>query len=372
MINRLYIDNLRSFVNFEWKPEPFTLLLGDNGAGKTSLFGLLEALREFIVSGTETVTAFPAQTLTAWDSRLEQTFELGLQGNGGQYTYRLVIQHDRERKKNKILREKLHHDNCLLYEYADGEAHLYRDNGSAGPIFPFDWSRSAIATIPERPDNTRLTWFRHRIGNLYVFSPDPVQMTSEAPGEIVRPDRSLYQLASWLRHLSQERMMLMTELLSSLREPIAGLKNFGLSKSGETARTLKFDFQFSREEQKDSGTSFSLSLERLSEGQRNLVALYTILHAVVEQNTILCIDEPDNYVALREIQPWLIALKDKAEDKGIQCLMISHHPEIINYLAAEHGEWFYREGTGPTRVKRFEWNGEGMVPASEIIARGWE
>ena len=100
MINHIYIDNFRSFVNFEWKPSAFTLLLGDNGAGKTSIFDVLETLRDFITSGTETIAAFPAQTLTAWDTRLEQTFELGLQGNGGQYAYQLVIQHDQERKKH--------------------------------------------------------------------------------------------------------------------------------------------------------------------------------------------------------------------------------------------------------------------------------
>jgi len=371
MINHLYIDNFRSFVNFEWKPGSFTLLLGDNGAGKTSVFDLLETLREFITSGTETIVAFPAHSLTAWDLRLEQTFELGIQGNGGQYAYRLVIEHDPERKKNRIKSERLAQDNRALYEYEEGLANLWGDDGPVRATFPFDWSRSAIATIPERQDNTCLTWFRRRMSNLFVFSPDPVRMTSEAPEEAERPDRHLYRLASWLRHLSQERMTLMTELLDSLREPIAGLKKFGLSKSGKTARTLEFDFEFGHGEQKNSGTSFSLPLEKLSEGQRNLAALYTILHAVVEEDNILCIDEPDNYVALREIQPWLIALKDKVEDRRSQCLMISHHPELINYLAADHGEWFYREETGPTRVKRFEWNGEGMVSAAEIIARGW-
>jgi predicted ATPase len=371
MINRLYIDNLRSFVNFEWKPGPLSLLLGDNGAGKTTIFMLLHVLRDFTLLGTETAVAFPARSLTAWDSRLDQTFELGIQGNGGQYTYRLVIEHDPERKKNRIKSERLAQDNRALYEYAEGLASLYGDDGSAGASFPFDSSRSAIATIPERQDNTRLTWFRRRMSNLYVFYPDPVRMRSEAPQEVVRPDACLHTLASWLRHLSQERMTLMTELLSSLREPIAGLRSFGLSKSGETARTLKFDFEFGHGNQKNSGTSFSLPLETLSEGQRNLVALYTILHAVVGEDTTLCIDEPDNYVALREIQPWLIALKDKVEDKRSQCLMISHHPELINYLAADHGEWFYREEGGPTRVKRFEWKGDELVPASEIIARGW-
>ena len=163
MISKVYIDNFRSFSNFEWEPMPFTLLLGDNGRGKTSLFDIFETLRDFVVSGTETVTAFPTYSLTAWDSRREQTFELGIKGNGGQYTYRLVIEHEPDRNRNRILNERLKFDTLVLYEYENGEAHLHRDNGSEGPIFPFDWTRSALATIPARHDNARLTWFRDRM-----------------------------------------------------------------------------------------------------------------------------------------------------------------------------------------------------------------
>ena len=42
MLTRIYIDNFRSFVNFEYKPERKQLLLGPNGSGKSSL---LDAIR---------------------------------------------------------------------------------------------------------------------------------------------------------------------------------------------------------------------------------------------------------------------------------------------------------------------------------------
>jgi AAA15 family ATPase/GTPase len=42
MLKRIYIDNFRCFVNFEYKPEQMQLLLGANGSGKSSL---LDAIR---------------------------------------------------------------------------------------------------------------------------------------------------------------------------------------------------------------------------------------------------------------------------------------------------------------------------------------
>ena len=52
MLTRIYIDNFRCFVNFEYRPERKQLLLGANGSGKSSLFtrfaissSLLRAMR---------------------------------------------------------------------------------------------------------------------------------------------------------------------------------------------------------------------------------------------------------------------------------------------------------------------------------------
>jgi len=367
MINQIHIDNFKCFVNFDCQPQPMQLMLGDNGSGKTAVFDVLDTLRNFVCVGAESAKAFPSDTLTDWDTRSDQTFELGVEGNGGQYHYRLVVDHDRKGKRNRIKSERLDYDGRPLYEFDGNDAHLYRDNFSPGPTFPFDWSRSAIPTIPERNDNQRLTWFRRRLERLYVFSPDPLRMQARSEGELAQPDRPLHQIVSWLRHLSQESVDTMSRLRNCLRdEVIEGLDNMKLEKVSETTRVLRFVFAF-------SGTGpFDLAFDQLSEGQRSLVALFAILHAAIVKDTTVCIDEPDNYVALRELQPWLTALRDRVEDEHGQCLLISHHPELINYLAANHGLRFYRDESGPARAKPFEWNEEDVISAAELVARGWE
>jgi ATPase subunit of ABC transporter with duplicated ATPase domains len=141
-----------------------------------------------------------------------------------------------------------------------------------------------------------------------------------------------------------------------------------LEKVSDTTRTLKFEFEFA---DNGRGKPFELSLDQLSTGQRNLFALSTILHAAVGEDTTLCIDEPDNFTALNEIQPWLTALNDRVQDTGGQCFLISHHPEVINYLAAAHGLLFSREDLGPVRAKAFEWTKEETIAPAEVVARGW-
>lgn len=373
MISRVYIDNFKCFSSFEFHPEPVQLILGDNGSGKTSVYDVLETLREFLTTGNNVEEGFSTSTLTAWDSRDSQTFEVEVNGNGGAYEYRLVIDHDRLGERCRIASERLQFDGRRLYEFDGGDAHLFRDDGSAGPQFPFDWSRSFIATIPERKDNTKLIWFRERMNRVFVFSPDPLRMTGHSGRETEKPDRGLHQIASWLRHLSQETIDVMPSLRDALRDTLEGMVGFRMEKTSETSRELRFEFDFSDEsDARKNGGGFSLSFDALSDGQRNLVALFTILFAAVGRDSSVLIDEADNYVALREIQPWLTALQDRAEECECQIVLISHHPEIINYLAANHGQVFFRDDSGPSRTRPFEWKEGELASPSEIVARGWE
>ncbi len=373
MIDRVYIDNYKCFVNFELQPQAIQLVLVRNGSGKTSLFDVLEAIRDVVTEGIATSRGFPTTTLTAWDKRRVQTFELGIKGNDGVYQYRLVVEHEPRNARNRVAGEEVRFDDKVLYMFDGKDAHLYRDDGSAGPVFPFEWSRSAISTIPERSDNQLLSWFRRRVERIHLFSPDPLRMAAESDAEAARPDRGLRNLASWLRHLSQESIDAVPQIQASLKAGVLeGLIGFKLVKAGETTRILKFEFQFDGDDPFAPAPKFSLNFDQLSDGQRTLLALFTILHSAVGPDTTVCLDEPDNYVALREIQPWLIELIDRTRATGSQCLLISHHPELINHLASSMGVRFFRDGLGPVRSQPFESvEDSGLLPA-EIVARGWE
>jgi hypothetical protein len=75
---------------------------------------------------------------------------------------------------------------------------------------------------------------------------------------------------------------------------------------------------------------------------------------------------------LREIQPWLLAAEDAVQESEGQLILISHHPEILNYWAREFGLLFFREENGQVRTKPYsEVADTGLEPA-ETIARGWE
>ncbi len=50
----------------------------------------------------------------------------------------------------------------------------------------------------------------------------------------------------------------------------------------------------------------------LSDGQRVLFGLYAVLHYAMHEETTVSFDEPDNFVSLREIDPWLQSVGERA------------------------------------------------------------
>jgi predicted ATPase len=195
--------------------------------------------------------------------------------------------------------------------------------------------------------------------------PDAISDTAEE--EDTLPTNELENFADWYRHLVQADPVANATYLKSLAETMNGFDSLKLEQIGSNARILRTYFL-----QNGKGP-FPYLLSELSDGQRYLMILYALLHFVIAKsgNTVF-IDEPDNYVALREIQPWLLAAEDAVQESHGQLILISHHPELLNYWAKDYGLLFFREENGHARTKPYSSVTEtGLTPA-ETIARGWE
>jgi predicted ATPase len=366
MLTRLYVDNFRCLVDFEYRPSSRELILGRNGSGKSSFLSALLLLRQFVSRGDLLDDYSLLGQRTRWLGKIEIAAEIEAELNGGKYKYRVVIEPWGDPARPRVHSETLLLDQKPIFEFVGGEVHLYNDRFEQKVTYDFDWHRSALATIIARKDNHKLTQFKQWFAGLFCFQINPFAMNARAEKEDFFPNVDLSNIASWYRHLLQNDPKQNSELLQSLRESLDNFAFLSLEPVGENVRVLVAEFD------RGAGDTSKFGFSELSEGQRCLIALYTVLHFVVAKGGTVVIDEPDNFLSLREIQPWLISVADAAEKHNGQILIISHHPEVINQWAPRNGTQFVRNGVGPVRVQKFQGDSESCLSPAELIARGWE
>lgn len=363
MLTRIYIDNFRCFVNFEYRPEKTQLLLGANGSGKSSLLDAIRYLKRF-VKGDE--NPFTQSTRTRWQDRPLQVLEVEALLDRQKFEYRVESRFAPKTGQMSVNLECLKVSGSTVFEFAEGNIRFFPNDSSEPTSLPLETNRSALHL--SQLSNSHVRRFAGWMESVHCFRIDayPGQMDESADRDEQQPDSELQNLAGWYRYLLQAYPDENVRFLKSLKQSLDGLQTLRFSPDETGVRKLWLDFMA------PTGKKASYSLSELSEGQRCLIGLYMILHFLIQKEDTVFIDEPDNYIALREIQPWLLAAEETVEDHNGQLILISHHPGMLDQWAARRGLRFFREENGHVRTEKFKSAPKGDLQPSELIARGWE
>jgi predicted ATPase len=363
MLTRVYIDNFLCFVHFEYRPERKQLLLGPNGSGKSSLLSAIRNLKQF-VKGDE--NPFTQSTRTRWQDLPLQVLEIEARLDGQKYEYRVEFPFASETREQSVNLERLTVSGVPVFELANGEIRFFPSNSDQTTAVPFRTSKSALHL--SQLSNLHVRRFVEWMVSVHCFRIDayPFAMDESADKQEQEPDDELENLAGWYRHLVQTYPDDNLRFLNSMKDVLSGFQT--LRFAPDIDGTLKLWADFIAPQTK----KVSYAISELSEGQRCLLALYMILHFPIAKGHTVFIDEPDNFISLREIQPWLLATEEKVEDHKGQLILVSHHPELLNQWASRHGLRFFREGNGQARTEKFKTDPDVGLQPSELIARGWQ
>jgi energy-coupling factor transporter ATP-binding protein EcfA2 len=354
----VYADNYRCLVNFTFRPEKLNLLIGDNGTGKTSLVRVLENIRDFALTGIPAARLF-AFTKTRWESRDVQRLELEVEIDGV-YVYVLELRHPSSPAGQVVVQsETLTFDAKPLFRYADGTVNL-TDDAQKLTSFPFRPDVSYLSNIDARP--LKLATFREWLRGVWSFQLNPfaADVASRQDSQVLAANGSNF--ASWYRYLNEALPAARESLQQRLSEVIPSFRRFSFQ-GGPDQKLLLATFS------NKSGIEHQVAFGELSEGIKTLATLYSILHGLPSTH-LLCFDEPENFVALREIQPWLQDLRDRIDERGTQAFVISHHPEVIDYLASGNVFRFDRPNGDVVRCEEARFDRLHGVKASEQIVLG--
>lgn len=382
MLKKVYVDNYKCFVNSDIALDSDAMLVaGANGAGKSTFFEILELLRDLVGRGVSIVSEtqpdglrFLGETYTRWkksnaSAERSQHFELVVEDSGGEYRYKLTLDDKTKGGLPRICKEELSFDGHLLFLYEDSMVHLFDNVTYEEKVhFGADWSRSFIPSVTDRVENAKLIKFRDWMRNIVVLKPNPWMISGAAGKENQFLLRDFSNFASWFRYLKQTVSDRRYEMfLQEIRHAVVGLQGIRLNPVGDSAMELKLQFGAMDDNE--------YTLGELSEGERLLVALYAAIHFGMNKASLFCIDEPDNFLAIDEINPIVETLFNG--DTEAQVLVSSHNAEIFNNVSGESGIYFSRREKidgSVTRVKPFKevLAGNPGLSNSEIFKRGWE
>ena len=372
MLTRIHIDNYKCLTNFDLRLDNLTLLAGAHGCGKSAVFDVVGKLRDFACD-SRVDKLFLADDLTRWTTKREQRFELEFSTDGGVFIYELVTEYDSDKRGAEIASERLLYDGKPVLSSRDRKLQVYRDDDIEGPVYPFGRFRSALATDYHERVYSRLRRFRDLVSGFQTLSlaPSLIQSGSKAESDVLAHDGANF--AAWYRAQllnDPHQLQQVTNRLSEILPGFAGLK---LSARVGDYRELLATFSSA-----NADPSHSYRFHQLSDGQRALMVLYTLVFETIPDTgsrddsgnfpRTLFLDEPDNYVTLPELQPWLAELEDGAGDSLPQVVLISHHPEAIDFLA-DNTVWLTREPESYTRI--IDAKNDTGLRMSEVYARGW-
>ncbi|MBS2022584.1 MAG: AAA family ATPase [Deltaproteobacteria bacterium] len=340
MLKRFYVENYRCLGTFELKPEGVVCLVGPNGGGKSTVFQALQGIQAFL-QGSLVAAAFPPFSWTRWDQRQVQKFELEAESvEKTNFRYELEVVHTQGPNPSIAVKaELLFANDNLVYRNQGGEVTLFESDTT----FPFDETRSFIPLFEPKGTASVIAQFKRWASAIWLFALRPFGLSGFADSEANTLSTDGLNLAAWYRTILQSRPEMAQQIVQSLRPVVPGLVSIRMEQIGRNGRHMFVSIA-------QPAPKGDLTVEELSDGQRCLLLLYAILHGLAASASVLVFDEPDNFVAEQEIQPWLAEIRRVVVEAGTGTLIVlTHHPAVIDYLAAGQTLFLSRPDGGATR-----------------------
>jgi hypothetical protein len=379
VIKRLRVKNYKGISELDLEFSNVSLLMGSNGTGKSSVLDILNGLKRILVANELCGDVFSPRTVPRWQSRdrdaFEQFFSLVIESPRGDFEYNLRLNQDLQRGKTSVAEEILTDERGTLFAFESGEVVQYDDNYAETARYRRTAERSALAGAVVSGFRSNIECFNLMISRITCLRLVPSEISSISTEDHYSPDRFFGNFASWYRAALVGNAAAGGSFLDELTKVLEGFRSLNLIpyRQGYSALHCLFarDTDAPAEIGRDGSSEYELSFEELSDGQRTLIVLYALLHFHFEDGTILCIDEPENFLALEELQPFVHRLLDEVEShRWSQTILASHHPKIFNALARDYGMHFRRNSAGEITAGRFVAPSDSVLPVSELVARG--
>ena len=324
MLNRLVIKNYKCFEDFEFEFDSNAhsmLLLGNNGAGKTSLADALEIFQKIgRGEGQAGRLISPAQR---WEE--DGPVELKLSAMLGGVLFEYGFAADFLDRETRVSTETLRMGDAAMFHREGPE--IFLGQGKAGNTISYDPRVLFLPTLHDKDSRDHVHTFRSWLANILILSPSPGTFKAEFAESVRWPSRDGSDCVPWLNHILTSRPKAYAGIEAYLKSLWNDFYTLGIGQVGTEMKRLRLEFKDPASKGKKE---FSPALDILSDGEKCLLLSAMVLAAHEATPSLLCFwDEPDSHLSISEVGQFIHFLRD-AFLTGGQLVAASHNPEVIH------------------------------------------
>jgi predicted ATPase len=351
----LQVKNLRVLKNFSWTPSAFSVLVGANGSGKSTVLAVLKLIRTaYDRSLPEAVTLVLGgnRDLRSRTSEAEDFIEISIKLDDLIWKIHLT---PRGTSVDWMTYESLSKDSNIIFERDLLGKTTYKT------ILSFD-HKLIIRTIAESTlQDESVKKMANFIKNITVFH-DPDIFSLKIQGSKTTEDRHLHSRGNncltMLRKWLQER-----PLKNKYKFVIDGLKNAfpGLVEDldfQEAGQTLVARLYQPNQE-------IPVPLENEANGVLQMLVLLCSI-AAAEPNGIVAIDEPENYLHPYAIRSLLRRAQAWATAHNIMIIFTTHSPVLLNNMSSNQIFLMRSDEHGVMPIRLDHFRDENWLAAFQI------
>lgn len=354
MIQKLLLENWKSFKNAELYIDPLTFLIGTNACGKSNILDALQFLYR-IASGISINSAINGDLgLSAirggceWLFKLgESTCKIGVDIKLGQrnatYTYSISLRKI-DSNRCEILDERLsvhtptakNPDKILYYTDREEPGHaiipVYFHTGKQGKPRRLDINRASA--ILSQLDNHNINKdikeiaknIREDLKKIFILDPIPSHMRAFSRLSVsLSPDAA--NIAGVLAAMDESQKSEIEKKITTYLRPLPekDIKRIWAEKVG----LLGTDAIIYCEEEWTPGNGIIIDARGMSDGTLRFISIITAL-LTTRENSLLVIEEIDNGFHPSRAKELLKVLKELANERNIDILCTTHNPALID------------------------------------------
>ncbi|MDR1315479.1 MAG: ATP-binding protein [Spirochaetales bacterium] len=362
MLKRLYIHNYKCLVNFEFKMDDdeyykhSVLSIGKNGAGKTSVAEILQIFQRIgrgqanllplHEDNVEISPVISKDSFSFGNDKVPLHLEIEAEISGHIYLYKVIFELLPGFSYLRVKEEILCIDGSQQFEREVADIHFSQRQQAP---FNFDWHSIYLPAFQarEKEENNLVGKFKHWLKRMLIISPVPRSMNAalRCRAAHLQPDCS--NITDWYADLLERNPDAYGDVKSNyLKIVFPDFDGLRFEQNEFGMRYLKAYFT-----QEDRKTA--VRFDKLADGEKCVILAALVIAAnQADHDSILCFwDEPDNFLALSEIEHFISILKKRFLQKG-QIIMTTHSPETVVRFSEDNTYIFFRnDHVSPTRVK---------------------